>query len=338
MNFIKEKDLYTLNNMKNIIIINSFANSAEKLKMLHDYVVQVKKTNVDILLTSHLPIPENIVGLATYYIYDKENFLLPKERTPITWFADHEEYISIYCSRHGYAIIKNVYSALHFAKSLGYTNFIFSEYDNILSEDGISMFTQVFDTFKNTNKKIFVFRLNDQLYNKYNIVYQTNFFAGNINYFLEKITLVKSYDEWCTVMPYANTSEMIETLFVGMMRPILNEIHEELTPLDSYFKQSKFDAFHIFDYAYPIIYNLENKNKPVFFILSVGGYYELNINNQLVISKYYNKGEILKYKFDINESDTVVELKCDNKIVVSKTVNCYSIESYKDLAVRGKIK
>ena len=57
----------------------------------------------------------------------------------------------------------------------------------------------------------------------------------------------------------------------------------------------------------------------------------------MVISKHYNKGEILKYKFDIDESDTVVELKCDDKIVVSKTVNTHSIEDYKDLAVRGKI-
>lgn len=324
--------------MKNIIIINSFANSAEKLKMLHDYVVQVKKTNVDILLTSHLPIPENIVRLATYYIYDKENFLLPKERSPATWYADHEEYINIYCSRHGYAIIKNVYNALHFAKSLGYTDFIFSEYDNILSNDGVYKFQSIYDILQKTDKKIFVFKIENQLYNKYNIVYHTNFFAGNIEYFLNNITLVKSYEEWCTVMPYATTSDMIETLFVGMMMPIVDKVHEELTPLNSYFENSSFDEFHIFDYAYPIVYNLENKNKPVFFILSVGGYYELNINNQLVISRYYNKGEILKYKFDINEADTTVELKCDDKVVVSKIVNIYSIESYKDLAVRGTIK
>jgi hypothetical protein len=324
--------------MKNIVIINSYANSEEKVNLLLNYVKQVKKTNVDILLTSHLPLPQNIVELANYYIYDKENFLLPKERSPATWYADHEEYISLYCSRHGYAIIKNVYSALHFAKSLGYTDFIFSEYDNILSDNGVYKFQSIFDVLQKTEKKIFVFRLNEQRYNKYNIVYQTNFFAGNIDYFIKNITLVKSYEEWCTIMPYATTSEMIETLFVGMMQPIVDKVHEELTLMNSYFEDSKFDEFHIFDYAYPIIYNLENKNKPVFFILSTGGYYELNINNQLVVSRYYNKGEILKYKFDIDESDTVVELKCDGKTVVSKTVNIYSIENYKDLAVRGKIK
>ena len=335
---MKERGRLHLNNMKNIIIINSYANSQEKVNLLYNYVLQVKKTNCDILLTSHLPLPQNIVELANYYIYDKENFLLPKERSPATWYADHEEYISLYCSRHGYAIIKNVYSALHFAKSLGYTDFIFSEYDNILSDNGVYKFQSIFDVLQKTEKKIFVFRLNEQRYNKYNIVYQTNFFAGNIDYFIKNITLVKSYEEWCTIMPYATTSEMIETLFVGMMQPIVDKVHEELTLMNSYFEDSKFDEFHIFDYAYPIIYNLENKNKPVFFILSTGGYYELNINNQLVVSRYYNKGEILKYKFDIDESDTVVELKCDGKTVVSKTVNIYSIENYKDLAVRGKIK
>ena len=126
--------------MKNIIIINSYANTEEKVNLLLNYVKQVKKTNYDILLTSHLPLPPNIVALVNYYIYDKENFLLPKERSPVTWYADYEEYISLYCSRHGYAIIKNVYNALHFAKSLGYTDFIFSEYDNILSDRGVDKF------------------------------------------------------------------------------------------------------------------------------------------------------------------------------------------------------
>ena len=323
--------------MKNIVIINSYANTEEKVNLLLNYVKQVKKTNCDILLTSHLPLPQNIVTLVNYYIYDKENFLLPKERSPATWYADHVEYISLYCSRHGYAIIKNVYNALHFAKSLGYTDFIFSEYDNILSDRGVDKFQSIYDILQKTDKKIFMFKIENQLYNNYNIVYHTNFFAGNIEYFLKNITLVKSYDEWCTVMPYATTNEMIETLFVGMMQPIVDKVHEELTPLNLYFEDSRFDEFHIYDYAYPIVYNLENKNRPVFFILSTGGYYELNINNQLVISKHYNKGEILKYKFDIDESDTVVELKCDDKIVVSKTVNTHSIEDYKDLAVRGKI-
>jgi hypothetical protein len=67
--------------MKNIIIINSYANTEEKVNLLLNYVKQVKKTNCDILLTSHLPLPPNIVALVNYYIYDKETLYYAKDST-----------------------------------------------------------------------------------------------------------------------------------------------------------------------------------------------------------------------------------------------------------------
>ena len=324
--------------MKNIVIISSYANTEEKLDILKNYILQIKKSKYDILLISRLPVPPNIIELVNYCFYDKENFLLPIEKSPVTWFADDKEYINLYSYRHGYILTKNISIGLNFAKSLGYTNFIFSDYDTVITDEGVHMFKSIYDILQNTNKKIFVFKLNNQLYNKYNIIYRTIFFAGNIDFYLNNIRVVKSYDEWCTVAPYAHSTETIETLFVTMARPILSSVHEELTPIESYFKNSKFDVCHIFDTGYSIVYNLENKNKPLFFTLTKKGYHELNINNKLVVSRYYNDNEILKYKFNINESDITVELKCNDKIVVSKKVNIYSIEDYKTLAVRDKIK
>ena len=324
--------------MKNIFIISSYANTEEKLNILKNYILQIKKSKYDILLISRLPVPTEVVELVNYCIYDKENFLLPPEKSPVTWFADNEEYINLYSYRHGYIVTKNIFIGLNFAKSLGYTNFIFSEYDMVITDEGVNKFKSIYDTLENTDKKIFVFKLSNQLYNKYNIIYRTFFFAGNIDFYLKNIRVVKSYEEWCTVAPYANSSEPIETLFVEMARPIIDNVHEELTPIELYFNNSKFDMSHIFDNGYSIVYNLENKNNPLFLKITKKGYYELNINNKLVISRHYHDNEILKYKFNIDESDTTVELKCDDKIIVSKTVNIYSIESYKDLAVRGKIK
>jgi len=324
--------------MKNIFIISSYANTEEKLCILKEYILQVKKSNYDILLISRLPVPPNIVELVNYCIYDKENFLLPPEKSPITWFADNEEYINLYSYRHGYIVTKNIFIGLNFARSTGYNNFIFSDYDTIITDEGVNKFKSIYDILQNTNKKIFVFKLDNQFNNLYNMLYRTIFFAGNIDFYLKNIKVVKSYEEWCTVAPYANSSEPIETLFVKMTRPIIDNVHEELTPIELYFNNSKFDVCHIYDAGYSIVYNLENKNKPIFFTITKKGYYELNINNKLVISRYYHDNEILKYKFNIDESDTTVELKCNDKIVVSKTVNIYSIEDYKNLAVRDKIK
>ena len=85
-------------------------------------------------------------------------------------------------------------------------------------------------------------------------------------------------------------------------------------------------------------YNLENKNKPVFFTVGNGGYYELTINNQLVVSRYYNRGELFKYKFDINENDTIVQLKINDIVVITRSINVSTVEECKKFGVRGKIK
>jgi hypothetical protein len=333
-----ERGYSNLSNMKNIIIINSYANSQEKLDVLFNYILKVKKTNHDLLLISHLPTPSKIIEQVKYYIYDKENFLLPIERSPVVWFADFEEYINLHCSRHAYAIVKNFYTALNFIKSLGYDNFIFSDGDNIITDNAIPKYNTIFDTLENTNKKIFVFKMQNQIYNKYNILYRTNFFAGNVNYFIKNIPLVKSFEEWCTTPPYSIGSEMLETLFVEMTRPLLNDIHEELLHINSYFNDSQIDVFHTFDNYYSIIYNLEDKSKPLFFTISKGGHYELSIDNKIVISSIFNVGQIIKCKFDINEKNTTVILKHDGIVVATKCVNINSVESYKSMGVRNKIK
>jgi hypothetical protein len=324
--------------MKNIIIINSYANTDEKLNVLFNYILQIKKSNNHILLTSHLPLPSNIVELVNYYIYDKENLLLPIERSPVVWFADYEEYINLNCSRHAYTIIKNVYNSLNFAKSLGYKNFIFSEGDCVFNNEGVDKLQCIYDILENTNKKLFMFKLENQIYNKHKFLYITNFFAGNIDYFLKNIPLVKSFEEWCNVPPYSNGSEMLESLFVEMIQPLLNETHEETRPINSYFNESEIDVFHTFDNFYQILYNLENKNKPVFFTVGNGGYYELTINNQLVVSRHYNRGELFKYKFDINENDTIVQLKINDIVVITRSINVSTVEECKKFGVRGKIK
>ena len=104
--------------MKNIVIISSYANTEEKLDILKNYILQIKKSKYDILLISRLPVPPNIIELVNYCIYDKENFLLPIEKSPVTWFADDKEYINLYSYRHGYILTKNISIGLNSLSTL----------------------------------------------------------------------------------------------------------------------------------------------------------------------------------------------------------------------------
>ena len=324
--------------MKNIVIVNSYANTEAKLELLRNYVTQLRKLGHDILLTAHLPLPEDVIRLAEYYIYDKENFLLPKEQSAVTWFADDEEYINIYSQRHSYAIMKNVYIGLHFAKSMGYDNFIYSEYDATLTDGGLPLLQKMLDTVSQTDKKLFFFKQNYTGFNSYGTVYQTFVFSGNINFFIDNIPLVKSFEEWCSVYPYANSSEQLETMFVQMLTPIIEHVHEELTEVEEFFGDTKLNVHNILEYNFPIIYNMENPNLPLFFVICTGGFYELIVNGRTIVAADFPAGFWLKTKFEIGDSDTTVILKQNGEVVVSKTVNINSIQPLKDIAIRGPLK
>jgi len=326
--------------MKNIIIINTYPNSDEKLNVLNNHLKQLKKTGYDILLTSHLPIPEYILKHVTYFIYDKENFLLPRDRMPITWFADENDYISIYSCNHGYTIIKNLFLAINFLDSLNlYDNFIFTEYDNVLSDNDVLKTQNIIDILEKEKKKLFIFKLSNQKFNFGCVLYQTSNFAGNIKFFKDNVKLVRSFDEWCTTPPYDNTNELLEYIFVQLLSHISDDdIYFFDGEAKEYFDTSEIDLFHTFDYKYNIAYNLTDKSNPVIFILSRGAKYEIIINNKTIYSKYAKKNEWIKEFFHIDDSDTKVIIKVDDKEVYSIVLNLDNIEKQKQFAERGSVK
>jgi len=73
---------------KDIIVIDCFPNTENKLKKLVDTIYFVKKFEKPIALVSHLPIPESVQVLVDYYIFDVDN-TLPDYRLPIYYtFSD----------------------------------------------------------------------------------------------------------------------------------------------------------------------------------------------------------------------------------------------------------
>ncbi len=316
---------------KDIIIVNTYPNSKEKLELTKNYLGQLKKAGKDILLISHLPLDSDIVGMVDYFIYDKENFLLPKDKCPVTWFADDKEYIFIHCHRHCYAIVRNMYQSIHYAKSMGYTNFIFTEYDNTLTDAGVEKIQEIFDTL-DSGKRGFIFKYLTDDHNSFGFIMKTNLFAFNIDFFLEKIPLVKSVDEWYVTYPYSNSTHTIEVLFMDMLIPHLSDIHVEDKFLNEYFVDSKFDVHSIFETANPVLYNLDDPSRPLLFHVTQQGYYEIFINGKLVRGQEYADGGWLREYFSIDENDSEVEVRKDNKIVAKSKVNLHSIEAIKEHA------
>jgi hypothetical protein len=288
------------------------------------------------MLTSHLPLPTDIVEMAQYYIYDKENFLLPPGQSPLTWYCDSEECVHIYAIRHAYAIVKNMYLAAHMAKSLDYDNFLFSEYDTILSEYGVQKFPHLLDVVGKTDKKMFLFEVRED-FTSSNRAYETLFFGANVDFFLKNVKLVKSYEEWNVTWPYMNASDLLETMWVRMLESHENDVHREQTNINEYFK-SKFNACTNVDYdKNSVLYNREDPTHPLFFIICKGGQYELLMDDMVIYSQYCNNGEWMKVRFQLPEGGCQITLKENGNTMFSKRITKEFMESIKDISYVEKI-
>lgn len=319
--------------MKNIVIISSHANTDEKKLILSNYIDQLKKLyNFDILLTSHIPVPEEVVNKVNYFIYDSDNFQIPLEKCPTIWFATDHLQIHIFSYRHGYAFVKNLHNAIKLVSSLGYDNFIFSDYDNILNDNDISIFQNIPELLKESDKKLFVFRSYKSHYT-HGYWYECKFFAADTKYFNENVFLPNSYEQWSTIEPYKSSSNIVEELFVLLFKSFEDRLYIIDKTLNEYFSSSSFDVCYHFKYKYPLIYNLTNKSKPLFFcVIDTEDNYELIVNNQSVINQRFSKSAWCMYFIDINENDTEIIFKQNNEILLNQTININTIESIKQFA------
>jgi len=320
--------------MKNVFIISCYVNTEEKKKVLINYINKIKKmSEYDILLVSHIPMSEDIVKLVNYFIYDSDNFLLPIEKTPITWIVYNNLKINILSCRHGYAFIKNVHNALTFAKSLGYNNFIFSDYDNILGDEDINKIENIPNLLNENNKKVFVFK-------DYNVStprgysYESKFFAGDLNYFIDNVPLPNSYDQWVNKDPYKSSTNVVEDILVSLLNKFEDKLYLIEDKVNDYFSNSKFDVFHHYDYKYSVIYNLNDKSKPIFFCITPSdGNFELLLNDVSVLNITCDKGYWLLHYLDIDEQDTELIFKRNGETIIKRSFNINTIEDIKQFAV-----
>jgi hypothetical protein len=123
---------------KNLIIILSHCDTEEKLIVLEDNIQHLKSNGFDILLTSHIPLPESIQLQVEYLVYDKSNPILhwPK-RGMVYWKTLNTKSESLklvnILSDYGWTAFNQLLTSSHLGLSLDYTHYSFINYDIVLT-------------------------------------------------------------------------------------------------------------------------------------------------------------------------------------------------------------
>jgi len=317
--------------MKNVIIINSYANTDERKSVLINCINQLKKLNIDIILISNYQDDNNVQSLTDYYLYDDDNFLLPKDKSPLNWFADDKETVHVFHGGTSYIVYKNICTSISFAKNLQYKNFLYLEFDVDFSESDIDKIDIILNQCLVDVK---MWMCNFHSYDRPAI--ESRLFAGNVDFFLENFILVKSIDDWYNKYPFSTTSDTLEYIFPKLVNHINESIHFTNTSVGEFFNSSKLDIFSACSFI-NLAYNSDNKFQPLLFIITKSGKYNVLINDEMTVSRNYSNNEWIKTRFVISNDLTNLKVLFNDAIVFEENINLENIENFKNKCVLYKL-
>jgi len=127
--------------MKAIIIIGAYCPDVERKQLLENCInsLQPIRKDFDILISSHVHVPEYIVDKADYYFYDKDNELITDwdlMNTP--WFSPYENLTIVSSLISNYSVYLAAYkcfiNGMGASKNLGYKTAHWVDYDAVFTD------------------------------------------------------------------------------------------------------------------------------------------------------------------------------------------------------------
>jgi hypothetical protein len=311
--------------MDKIIVVNSYTNTKEKEDILYHALLQLRKTTYKILIVSNTKVTERILDLCDYFLYDKEDILLPIEQSPIKWFATNTESVHLYSRGPGYSIIKNLKNALLFSNNLGFKKFISMEYDNIIHDVDLSLLENIFNTLDNKNAFVCEF-------NQYGLAYETRIFGGRVDFFTNVLKLPNTYKDWSTTEPFCSQRETLEYIFPVLLAPHRASLEKFNGYNRDYFPNSKIDVVSSTK-EISLVYNIDLPTTPLLFIIGAGTDYTITVNNNIVFNGHLTSGQQYKHYVSITQENTsiIVSRRGETK---KFDINIDNIESYKLQGIR----
>ena len=157
--------------MNEIVAILSHADTQDKIDVLTKCIDEVKRQNYQIILSSHIEVPDDLKVKVDYFILDKENPLIFNREFPnfshIHIWQNYPGYSQTYPLdyNHSYAVLKLIKNSLSIANINGFEKIHFVNYDYVLYDDfilkrhstelqNVDLFSYYYDKFEESREHI----------------------------------------------------------------------------------------------------------------------------------------------------------------------------------------
>jgi hypothetical protein len=292
--------------MKNCIVVNFYADTEEKVKMVVDCINQLKKTGKDIIYTSLTPIDERIQSIVKFSLYNNENNLITFQEIlddkdyniiinqgystdifslrykPINWFE-----VTV-------TILNQFNKNFRFLKQIGYDSIHFFVGDSLISDKDIQNMLNLEKKVISLNKKAY---FEDLILNKFR-GYQTLYFYTDLDFYLKVMSPTMSRQDWIE-----KSGECLDTIFSDCFSEYIDEILVVKNFAESEGKISVFqDSKDTIDLTsirittdYCVVWNSKDNIFELFILSLVDDVVEISINGEIKYNITINPHNWYKY-------------------------------------------
>lgn len=177
--------------MKKIIILGTYPSTLDSKNVLSECIDNLALSGYDLMIVSHLPVPEDIQSNVNVCLYDKENPLLSYSQTPSWEFFSTNFKVVIYTQGHTVAVSSNIMNGVELAYRMGYEFFYYMEADNLMHPDDIVQMETLREAMFLTERALILFNPMDDDCTSY----ETLIFGGVPKYFLRYAKLPRNLKE-----------------------------------------------------------------------------------------------------------------------------------------------
>lgn len=259
--------------MKKLFIVGSHPSTKKQIEQLINCITSLKPLGWDILLVTHHPVSLEIQSMVDYFIYDKNNIMVPSDISPHIFSSNHIFDFKIYLGGHALAISTHISNSFTFAKNYGYDFCYYLESDSSFDISDLHKLDQLSIQMESENKDMVIFNpesfiVKDCYYGEDGqFFYETLLFGAKINQFLDVFNPPKTIDEWLNNDMCYNLESCLYHKYKDRKDKCLivpTFVHETLT--ESQINTNRFGMF-----VCEIIKNEKDKNLPILLINNLNG-------------------------------------------------------------------
>ena len=287
---IERFEPYIFENKKNkeVVAILSHANSDDKIDILKRNIECIKKQGYDVILSSHIQVPESIINLVDYFIYDKSNPLIMWNEYDhiggnVSYWSNFPTYTLTkkLDYNHSYAVLKLMNQCAYLASSNDYNKIHFINYDYIIKDKSV---------LKTNSKYLNIYDSYYYGWGDSNSV-STGFFSFNVDKFIIVFGDIKSKYDYCS-----HGISILENFFIHLSN--INNLNYYVEDRENIMSNNEIDIINQ-NQIYGL-YQIEDYEVRLIITIFDGKYYIFVSTNKEDNENYlniYHKGRY--YSFDI---------------------------------------